>query len=151
MDLLCRRLRRNPDEEEPATARCCQQVLRSFRQNDCISGDVQNAIWEGEILKDEEDLQWDAIELPDDVEYLKDIDVDDDTNLNKIFFDHFFPSVKGHAKTLDKYHASTSSPMYKTVKDDKIVFYDDNNDDPDWMVKKGYTLMCNMRLSKSKR
>jgi hypothetical protein len=31
--------------------------------------------------------------------------------------------------------------MHKTVRDKKIVFHDDNNDDPDWMVKKGYTLM----------
>jgi hypothetical protein len=47
-------------------------------------------------------------------------DVDDDPNLNEIFFDHFFPSVKGHAKMVDKYLALTSSPMHKTVRDDKF-------------------------------
>jgi hypothetical protein len=104
-------------------------------------GKEDNKFLSWKILKDEEDLEWEAIELPDDVKYLKDINVDDNTNLNDIFVYPFFPSVKGHAKTLDKYHASTSSPMHKTVKDDKIVFYDDNNDDSDWMVKKGYTLM----------
>jgi hypothetical protein len=94
-------------------------------------GKEDNEFLSWKILKDEEDLEWEAIELPDDVKFLKDIDVDDDTNLNEIFFDHFFLSVEGHAKTLDKYHASTSSPMHKTVKDDKIVFYNDNNDHPD--------------------
>jgi hypothetical protein len=104
-------------------------------------GKEDNEFLSWRILKDGENLEWETIELHDDVEYLKDIDIDDDTNLNAIFFDHFFPSLKGHAKTIDKFHASKNSPMNKTVTDDKIIFHDEDADDPDWMVKQGYTLM----------
>jgi hypothetical protein len=35
----------------------------------------------------------------------------DVTDLNKLFFDEFFPSVVGHAKIIDKFHADPRSPF----------------------------------------
>jgi Transposase IS4 len=62
-------------------------------------------------------------------------------DLSKLFFEHFFPDVKGHAKLLDEFHSDSRSPLFTTVKNDKIQFHDPNNEDPDWIVKQAYLLM----------
>jgi hypothetical protein len=65
----------------------------------------------------------------------------DSTNLNALFFDKFFPSVVGHAKTIDEFHADPRSPFHTTVHDNRITFHDPKADDPDWKVKQACTLL----------
>jgi hypothetical protein len=50
----------------------------------------------------------------------KDNEWSDDTYLNGLFFDQFFPSVVRHAKIIDQFHADPRSPFYNTAKNDKI-------------------------------
>jgi len=57
------------------------------------------------------------------------------------FFNHFFPSIVGHAGTIDEFHKSTDSPCYVTVKNNKIKFHDPAAADPDHWVKTCYLVM----------
>ena len=95
-------------------------------------------VWD--ILPDGESLEWDEIKS-DGETWKKGIEVDEDTILNDVFFDDFFPCIKGHAKLIDDYHSSRNSPYYSTVRNDKIKFYDPDLDDPDHLVKIAYTIM----------
>jgi len=61
--------------------------------------------------------------------------------LNDIFFDYFFPCVTGHAKLIDEYHSSRNSPYYSTVQNDNIKFFYNDEEDRDYMMKLGYTIM----------
>jgi len=61
--------------------------------------------------------------------------------LHEIFFNEFFPSLKGHAALIDEYHSSIKSDWYHTVKKEKITFNRPDDDDPDWVVKQCYLLM----------
>ena len=51
-------------------------------------------------------------------------ELSDDTDLNDLFFKQFFPSVVGHAKIIDEFHADHRSPFHSTVTNDKIKFED---------------------------
>jgi hypothetical protein len=62
------------------------------------------------------------------------INFDDDTKLVDILFKHIFPSIKGHAKKLDKYLADPKAEFYETVKHDKIMFHDEDAEYPDWKI-----------------
>jgi hypothetical protein len=62
-------------------------------------------------------------------------------NLSKFFFQHVFPSTVGHAKIIDKYLSDKHVPYFETVKNDKIVFHDPDDADPDWTVKNCYLLL----------
>jgi hypothetical protein len=61
--------------------------------------------------------------------------------LDLIFFDHFFPSVKGHGKIMDDYFDNRNALMYITVQREKIKFHDATAEDPDWLVRKCYLLL----------
>ena len=77
-----------------------------------------------------------------DVSWKKDIKLNDnEDNLHNIFFDDFFPCVKGHAKLIDEYHQNPNSSYHITVTHDNIKFDDGDPDDPDWMVKQCYLIM----------
>jgi hypothetical protein len=81
-------------------------------------------------------------EDPLDVQNSVDSELGDDTDLNNLFFDRFFPSVVGHAKIIDQFHADHISPFHTTGKNDKIKFEDPEAEaDLDWKVKQAYTLM----------
>ena len=95
-------------------------------------------VWD--ILADDEYLMWNEINSDLDI-WNNGIELNDDTNLNDIFFDDFFPCVKGHAKLIDEYHSSRNSPYYSTVRNDRIKFYDADLEDPDQLVKIAYTIM----------
>lgn len=57
------------------------------------------------------------------------------------FFEAIFPSIKGHAKVMDKFLSDERAPYYETVKQDRIIFHDEDADDPDWKVKNCYLLL----------
>jgi hypothetical protein len=69
------------------------------------------------------------------------IDFDDDTKLDDIFFKHIFPSIEGHSKKLDKYFADPKAEFYETVKHDKLKFHDEDAEDPDWKTRQAYTIL----------
>ena len=95
-------------------------------------GDDEVVDWK--ILGDDEHITEDPISIPCTVAYTspaKDYELDDMTDLNKLFFDEFFPSVVGHAKVIDDFHADPRSPFYTTVMNDHITFDDPVADDPD--------------------
>ena len=71
---------------------------------------------------------------------MKDIPLNNDSNMNDIFFD-FFPCTTGHTLLTDTYHSSCNSLYYSTVQSDKIKLYDPDIDDPDLILKVAYTLM----------
>jgi hypothetical protein len=66
---------------------------------------------------------------------------DDETHLIGIFFQSIFPSIEGHAAKLDAYFPNDQADFYETVKHDRIVFHDPDDDDPDWQVRQCYTLL----------
>ncbi len=49
--------------------------------------------------------------------------------------------VAGHAKIIDTYLSDPRATYHDTVVRDKIVFHDEDNSDPDWMVRQCYLLM----------
>jgi len=82
--------------------------------------------------------------LPEKVEYKKDLPWNPtvaNNNYNTLFFDKFFPSIKGHAAIIDKYLSSPECEFHNTVVNDKIVFHDPEAEDPDWRVRVCYTLL----------
>ena len=95
-----------------------------------------------EILADNEHVTESPLEIPETVEYKKDIYFDDETtNYNDIFFEYFFPDVTRHGKIMDEFHADPKSSYFATVRSDKIQFHDEDAEDPDWKVKRAYTLL----------
>ena len=66
-------------------------------------------------------------EPPIEADYNVDIpwETKEDRDYNKVFFDHFFPSIKGHDKILDEYFEDPRVKWYKTVLDGKIKFHDE--------------------------
>ena len=54
---------------------------------------------------------------------------------NKIFFGHFFPSLKGKAKLMDEYLRDDRCSMLRVIKKDGVKFHRPNNPDPDFLVK----------------
>ncbi len=56
--------------------------------------------------------------MPDmdgDNQFKRNIDLNKDTDSGYVCFAEFFPSVIGHAKIVDEYHADPRSPYYSTV------------------------------------
>ncbi|KAL7549478.1 hypothetical protein ACHAWF_012745 [Thalassiosira exigua] len=64
-----------------------------------------------------------------------------DVDYNDIFFEHFFPSLKGKAKVLDEYLADSRCSMRRSVQNDNIKFHRPDRDDPDELLKICVTLM----------
>ena len=100
-------------------------------------------VLEWKILKDNEYINWGELQFDIQLaEWKKEIAIDaDEKNLIDIFFEHFFPCIKGHAKLLDKFHSNRNSPYYHTYKNDQMKFHDQNADDPDWIIKQAYMIM----------
>ncbi len=44
------------------------------------------------------------------------------------------------------YNSNTRAPYYKTVKEEKIKFYNENDLDPDWIIKQCYMLLLGVVL-----
>jgi hypothetical protein len=68
------------------------------------------------------------------------IDFSEVEDFNDIFFDHFFPSVAGHGEIIDEFHSNVMSTYHSTYQE-VGAFYDEDADDPDWIVKLCYTLL----------
>ena len=69
-------------------------------------GDDEVINWK--ILPDNEHITDDPLLIPDSVEYASpacEIKLTEVTDLNALFFDEFFPSVVGHGKIIDEFHA----------------------------------------------
>jgi hypothetical protein len=90
------------------------------------------------ILAHGEHITKDPLDVPNSVDYLsakENNGLSDDTDLNDLFFDQCFPSVVGHAKIIDQFHADHRSPFHTTVTNYKITLEDPEAEDPDWKVK----------------
>ena len=67
------------------------------------SGDAEHIEWQ--ILGDDEYITEDVLDIPDEVEYEKDIEWTPDMEFNEVFFEHFFPSIEGHGKLINEWLA----------------------------------------------
>jgi hypothetical protein len=117
-------------------------IAASAKTYDMVYDDEGNKIvWK--ILEDKDQVtsDFDPMVYPEDVLLKKDIDFGPTCNMSAILFEHFLPDIKGHAKLIDKFHSSTKSPYHVTVMNEKIVFDDPDDDDPDWKVKQAYLLI----------
>ena len=91
------------------------------------------------ILSDEEQITEDCMDagLMSKSPFKVDIPWNPDRSKNdysKIFFDYFFPCLKGKAKVLDEYHADVRSSAHNYVAHDNIKFHREDADDPDELV-----------------
>jgi hypothetical protein len=96
------------------------------------------------MLGDNEHITEDPFCIPDSVAHAspaRDFELSDVTDLNALFFYEFFPSVVGHGKTIDDFHANLQSPFHTTAKNDRVKSHDPEAADPDWKVKQVHTLM----------
>ena len=101
--------------------------------------DKTSLTWE--ILADDEAITQDAMKKDDIPAIKKDIPWSPDTakvDYNDIFFEHFFPSVEGVAKRMDKFLGDVNCPMYSTKVNDNIKFHREGEDDPDVLVSYYY-------------
>ena len=80
-----------------------------------------------------------------DLGYTLEKDLSGEWDYNAIFFEHFFPSFKGHAKLMDEYLSSPQAKYHSTVEQDGIRFYQPDapwfKHDPDQLIRVCYTLM----------
>ena len=53
----------------------------------------------------------------------------------------FHGLISGHAKIIDKYLSDCRATYHDTVVRDKIVFFDESSQDPDWKVRQCYILL----------
>jgi len=95
---------------------------------------------DGEHITQDDNNNLVPFKCPDALVFKKEIDFIN-TPLDEIFFDEFFPSVKGHAARMDEFHSSVQSSWHQTVQKEKITFNRPEDDDPDWVVKQCYLLM----------
>jgi hypothetical protein len=119
-------------------------TLTSMKNFDLRWGPGNDKVINWKMLAKGEHITKDPLDNPNSADYLlahKDNELSDDTNLNNLFFDQFFPSVVRHAKIIDQFHAGHRSPFHTPVTNDKIEFEDPEAEDPDWKVKQTYTLM----------
>ena len=94
-----------------------------------------------EIVKDGHDIEWATVPEAS-VDWVEDIELPSHpSGLSELFFSHFLPSIKGHAAIIDRYHSDRRSPYYSTVRDNNILFHDEESEDPDWLVKQCYLLL----------
>ena len=61
--------------------------------------------------------------------------------MNDSLFNTIFPSVEGCAKKIDEYLKDERAEYYHTSVNELIKFHDIDADDPDWLVKRCYTLL----------
>ena len=125
---------------------------KEYSMNWSKDTDVPPIIWkilaDGESVKGA-DITTDASPINQDVNItiregkagMTDEEARGDGTYYRNFFDHFFPSLKGHAARIDKFHSSPDSHMYSTVKAKKIKFHDPDAENPDWKVEMCYAIM----------
>jgi hypothetical protein len=58
--------------------------------------------------------------------------------LTHLILQHF---ILGHARTIDKFLSDPKATYYDIVIKDKILFFDEDNSDPDWKVRQCYLLI----------
>ena len=100
----------------------------------------EDKVIEWEILPDGVDVTDQPLDHPETLETLKNVDFDKDS-LDTILFRDFLPEVKGHGAKMDQFFADKRAPYYSTVKEEKIKFHQEGEDDYDWAVKQCYLLI----------
>jgi hypothetical protein len=118
-----------------------KESLREAATYDMRYGKEEGDIIVGKILQDSDSIDLGMPDMDGDNQFKKNIDLNEDTDLGDVFFTEFFPSIIGHAKIIDEYHADQRSPYYSTVNNDNIIFHDENAQDPDWKVQQAYLLL----------
>jgi hypothetical protein len=85
-------------------------------------GHAEGEVIDWKILSNDENLDWAMPNIPNNVEFQQDIELDDDNGLCDIFFEEVFPCIKGHGKLMDEFHSNTKSPYFLAVFNDGISF-----------------------------
>ena len=117
-------------KEQQATAGLCEMQLRPDIKIDWkILGDEEHIGEDEELMK-----------CPEHLEFKKDIDFVN-TPMEDVFFEHFVPSVAGHAALFDEFFKDERAPHCATIASEKIVFNQPEDDDPDWIIKQCCSLM----------
>lgn len=97
-------------------------------------GKLQHEVIEWEILADGVDIVDNPMVCSEEIHMKKTIDFGSES-LDDTFFNHFFPCVEGHGRKLDEFFKDTRALCHLTAKDDKIMFNQPEDEDPDWAVK----------------
>ena len=66
-------------------------------------------------------------------------------NMNDSFLNTIIPSVEGHSKKIDEYLKYKRVEYHRTSVNDLIKFHDPYADDPNWHLKRCYTLLISER------
>jgi hypothetical protein len=92
-------------------------VIRSATNYDARFGEADDDVSQWEILADGGEhikKSDDPMVIPDRLAIKRSINFDSQP-YDQIFFDEFFPCIKGHGKLLDEYFADIRAPFRKTV------------------------------------
>jgi hypothetical protein len=119
-----------------------RETLRETRLFEMKYGEMDDDAVNWKILRDTEHItkDEDPLTYPDELDIQHDIDFDDE-HLETILFRDFFPSILGHAKLMDEYLADPRAKYFATVRNGRIKFYDEDNNDHDWVIKQCYLLL----------
>ena len=115
------------------------EELKTVKYYEMKYGDKDSDVVSWQVLADDEAIAEDAMNKEGDATPPMKVDIPwspDTTKVdyNKIFFEHFFPSLKGKAKVIDKFLNHRECPMYSTKEHDNIKFDREGEDDPDVLV-----------------
>ena len=75
-------------------------------------------------MTDTDSVVWDDVDISEEIEWRKKISLNDNINLNDIFFEIFFPCITGNVKLINDCYSSKNSPYYSTVRNGKIKLHD---------------------------
>ena len=93
-------------------------------------GKEKDQVLRWKILPDREHIEDEKFKPPEHVD-MKEVDMTD-KSFADVFFDEFFPDLKGSACIIDKYHSDPASEMYESVQQQNIKFHDNDAEDKDW-------------------
>jgi hypothetical protein len=119
-----------------------RETLREAKVFDMRYGDMEDDVVKWKILSDTEHItkDQDPLKYPNELDIQHDINFDEE-KFDTILFRDFFPSISGHARLMDEYLADTRATYYATVKHNRIKFHDNEDDDPDWIIRQCYLLL----------
>ena len=138
----CATTDKKSNHKKDSTDKFLQLTVEQLKTVKCYEmkyGDKDSDVVEWTVLADDEAIAEDAMNKEGTATppMRKEIPWSPDTtkvDYNEIFFEHFFPSLKGKAKLMDKFLSNRKCPMYSTKAHDNIKFDREGEDDPDVLV-----------------
>ena len=114
--------------------------IAELTEVDVFYGNQPDEFFKWEILADNNHISRNHLEVPEEPVVSDAFDFEK-RNLEDIFFDELWLSIKGRGRIIDTYHSDRRSSLYVTVQNDKIRFHDPEEADPDWKVRQCYLVM----------